>query len=65
MTDRAEITSLLYNRNKAMLDNDHKKDFQAAMIAAGTLALHYQNLEAEYRRLWKQKIPIDIEKIEV
>ena len=46
MTDRAEITSLLYNRNKAMLDNDHKKDFQAAMIAAGTLALNYQTLEA-------------------
>ena len=65
MTDRAEITSLLYNRNKAMLDNDHKKDFEAAMIAAGTLVLHYQNLEAEYQRLWKQKIPIDIEKIEV
>ena len=51
MTDRAEITSLLYNRNKAMLDCDHKKDFQAAMIAAGTLALHYQTLEAEYKRL--------------
>lgn len=65
MTDRAEITSLLYNRNKTMLDCDHKKDFEAAMIAASTLALHYQNLEAEYRRLWKQKIPIDIEKIEV
>ena len=65
MTDRAEITTLLYNRNKAMLHYDHNKDFEAAMIAAGTLALHYQNLEAEYRRLWKQKIPIDIEKIEV
>lgn len=48
-----------------MLDADRKTDFQLAMVAAGTLALHYQNLEAEYKRLWKQKIPIDIEKIEV
>ena len=51
MIDRSEITALLYQRNKLMLDYDRKKQFSDAMMCAGTLMHHYHALSCEYQRL--------------
>lgn len=55
LIDRAEITSLLYERNKLMLDYDHKKQFADAMMCAASLSLHYNALSIEYQRLAKTR----------
>ena len=59
MIDRSEITSLLYQRNKLMLDYDRKKQFSDAMMCAGTLSLHYNALSIEYQRLAAEAVKHD------
>ena len=60
MIDRSEITSLLYQRNKLMLDYDHKKQFTDAMFCAATLSLHYNALSIEYQRLARENKPVPV-----
>ena len=55
MIDRAEITSMLYERNKLMLDYDRKQKFADACMCAASLSLHYNALSIEYQRLAKTR----------
>ena len=59
MIDRSEITSLLYQRNKLMLDYDRKKQYSDAMMCAGTLMHHYHALSCEYQRLAAEAVKHD------
>ena len=58
MIDRAEITAMLYQRNKLMLDYARRGKFADAMICAGTLSLHYDALAHEFQRLARENKPV-------